>query len=84
MAVVSWFVPTLFNPVTGFVGRVFFALWVLAFLMSLSMPIQSLRNPYVEPEKGDTALEKRRLLIMSAAIVILFLLGALLYFVPFR
>ena len=44
MAVVSWFMPTLFNPVAHLLGRVFLVLWVLAFLMTLSMPVHALRK----------------------------------------
>ena len=84
MAVVSWFVPTLFNSVTHLVGRVFFALWALAFLMTLNMPVQSIRNPYVQPEKGDTGMKKRNVLILFSIIVASLLLGALMYFIPSR
>jgi len=84
MAVVSWFVPSLFNPVAALAGRVFLVLWVIAFLMSLNMVVQSVRNPYIEAENEDTAMETRGLLILGAVVVISLLLGALLYLVPLR
>jgi hypothetical protein len=79
---VSWFVPTL--GVAVLARQMFRVLWVLAFLMSLSMLVQSARNPYVEPEEGDTMKVKRGMLIMGAVIVTALLLSALLYFVPLR
>ena len=84
IAVVSWFVPTLLNPVAGLVRRAFLVLWTLAFLMSLSMPVQSVRRPYVEFERVDTKVENRRLLILCGVLATALLLGALLYFVPVR
>jgi hypothetical protein len=84
IAAISWFAPTLFNPVAFLVGRVFLVLWVLAFLLSLNMAVQSVRNPNVEPDNGDREMKKRELLILSAVIVVSLLLGTLLYFVPLR
>ena len=85
IAVVSWFAPTLLNSVAGLVHRVFFGLWSLAFLMSLNMPLQSVRHPYVEIEKLDDRVpNRRRLLYLCGFIVTALLLGALLYFIPLR
>ena len=84
IAVVSWFLPTLFNPVAGLVRRAFFVLWTLAFLMSLNMAVQSVRHPYVEPEKVDARMKNRGLLILGAVIATALLFAALLYFVPLR
>src|ERR1700733_11657436 len=77
MTVVSGFMPTLFDPVAGLVRRAFFVLWVLAFIMSLKMPVQSVRHPYVELEKIDTGAESRRFLMVWGLIATLLLLGAL-------
>lgn len=84
IAVVSWFLPTLLNPVTGLVRRAFLVLWSLAFVMSLNMPVQSVRYPHVEIETVDTRMRNRRFLTLCAAIATALLLGALLYFVPLR
>src|SRR5579863_6397871 len=58
-AVAYFFAPILFNPVTGLVGRAFLVLWVLAFLVSLNMLVQALRNPRIECEKRDMEQAKR-------------------------
>ena len=84
IAVVSWFLPTLLNPVAGLVRRAFFVLWGLAFLMSLNMPVQSVRHPYVEIEKVHARVQNRGLLILCAVIATALLFGVLLYFVPLR
>jgi hypothetical protein len=82
IAIVSWFMPTLLNPVAGLVRRAFFVLWSLAFLMSLNMPVQSIRHPFVEIEKVDTWTKNRGLLILGAVIATALLLALLVYFVP--
>ena len=56
ITIFSWFAPSLFlsslfNSVTVSIRRVFLALWIVAFLLSLNMPVQAVRNPYVELEK---------------------------------
>jgi hypothetical protein len=84
ISVVSWFVPSLFNPVTVFVSRASFALWIVAFLLSLKMPVQSARHPYVQLEEIPSSVGNRRLLILCAVIVTAIVLGALIYFVPLR
>ncbi len=84
ITVVSWLLPTLLNPVAGLFRRAFLVLWCLAFLMSLNMPIQSVRHPYIELEKTETKARNQRLLILGAACVIALVLGALLYFMPLR
>jgi len=83
ITVVSWFLPTLLNPVEGLFRRAFLVLWGLAFLMSLNMPIQSVRHPYIELEKVETKAGKG-LLILGAVCAIALVLGALLYFIPLR
>lgn len=49
ISVVSWFVPSVFvaslyNPVTALIRRSFFGLWIIAFLLSLKMPVQAFRH----------------------------------------
>jgi hypothetical protein len=51
IAIFSWFVPrlfapSLFNPATVLLRRTFLILWIVAFLLSLAMPIQAVRHPY--------------------------------------
>jgi hypothetical protein len=89
IAIVSWFAPSffvdsLFNPITVLIRRAFFALWIVAFLLSLNMPIQSARHPYVQIENVPSSVGNRRLLILCAVMVTAIVLGALLYFVPLR
>lgn len=84
ITVISWFLPTLLNPVAGLFSRAFLVLWGLAFLLSLNMPIQSVRHPYIELEKNETKAGNQRLLILGAVCAIALVLGALLYFIPFR
>lgn len=84
VAIAFWFAPTFLNPVAGLVRRTFFVLWCLAFLMTLNMPVQSVRHPYVEIEKINTRVENRRLLNLCALAATMLLLGALLYFVRLR
>lgn len=77
------FGPTILTPTLYLLRQAFLALWVLAFLVSLSMLVRSAWNPNVEPDKGDTMTVKRhllRLLIFSGVIVITLLLAAFLYF----
>jgi hypothetical protein len=78
------FVPSLFNPVTVSIHRAFLILWIIAFLVSLNMPVQAVRHPYVQLDKIPTSVENRGLLILCAVIVTAIVLGALTYFVPLR
>jgi len=82
MAIVSHFVPGMFDPVEGLVGRIFLVLGVLAFLMSANMLVQAVRNPYVAPPGGELPSSRKGLLIVGAVLAITFLLGLLLYLVP--
>jgi hypothetical protein len=87
ITIFSWFVPSLFvsslfNPITESIRRAFLALWIVAFLLSLNMPVQAVRNPYVELEKISSGAGNRRLLILCAVLVTGIVVGALLYFVP--
>ena len=82
IALVSAFMPTLINRAAGFLGVVDLALWVLALIVSLSMLVQSARNPHVKLEEGQTMTLKRRLLVLCAVVLGALLLGAMLYFVP--
>jgi hypothetical protein len=83
MAVLSWFVPGFLDPHAGLVGRIFLVMWVLAFLMSLSMPVQALRNPAITPvdDMPDTA-SKARFIWVLIFVVASLLLIALGYFIP--
>ena len=72
------------NPVAGLYNRAFLVLWGLAFLMSLNMPIQSVRHPYIELEKVENKAGNQRLLILGVVCAIALVLGALLYFIPLR
>jgi hypothetical protein len=59
-------------------------LWIIGLVLSLNMLIQAIRNPYV-PSEGDGPLRGNKgLLILGAAIVIAFVLGATLYWIPLR
>jgi hypothetical protein len=84
LRIVTWFAPTVFSPVAGVIARVFFALWVLAFLLSLNMTIQSVRNPHFESSTNDSANTKQRFHILLVVIVSALLFGALMYFIPLR
>lgn len=82
MAVVSWFAPTLFSPLAYLIRWAFLVLWVLAFVLSLNMPVQAARNPYIAGEGAESLKPTKSWLIMGSVILILMVLGALLYFVP--
>ena len=89
ITIFSWFaprffVPSLFNPVTVTIRRAFLVLWIVAFLLSLNMPVQAVQHPYVQLEGIRASVGNRRLLILCAVLAIGILLGALLYFVPLR
>jgi hypothetical protein len=84
MAVVSWFAHGLFNPFTDLISWVFFALWITAPVLSLNMPIQAVRNPYVAPEGDERLRANKGLLILGAVIVTALLLSAALYWIPLR
>jgi hypothetical protein len=84
MAVVSWFAPGLFRPYTNFIGWAFVALWIAGLVLSLNMPIQAIRNPYIAPEGEEASSPKKGLVILGAVIVIAFLLGLTLYWIPSR
>ncbi len=84
MGVASGYFPTdvsRFAPLASY-GRL--ALWSLALLISLSMLVESARNPYVEIEGGNKMTVKRALLILCTAILTMLLIGALMYLVPLR
>jgi hypothetical protein len=87
ISIVSWSVPSLFvaslyNPMTVLVRRTFFGLWIVAFFLSLRMPLQSARHPYVELDEVPSGRGKPRWLILCAVMATAIVLGALLYFVP--
>src|SRR4029077_20860950 len=84
MTVISAFVPGLFDPFTHVISLSFFALWIIALILSLRMPIHAIRNPYVTPEGEEPPAAKKVLLILGAVIVLAFLIGAALYWVPLR
>ena len=89
IAVFSWFVPSLFapslfNPVTISIRRTFLVLWIVAFLLSLNMPVQAVRHPYVQLEEISSSAGNQGLLILCAVLLTGIVLGALLYFVPLR
>jgi len=79
----SWFAPALRNP-APWLRRLEFVLWVLAFLMSLSMVVQAVRNPRIEAERSDGMALMRGGLILLAVVVTMLLLGALVYWLPLR
>jgi len=63
------------------------ALSLLGLLVSLTMLVQAARTPKVEPNEEQTAIAKqtkRNSLILLAAALTILVLGALLYFLPFR
>lgn len=89
IAVFSWFVPSLFapslfNPVTVSIRRTFLVLWIVAFLLSLNMPVQAVRHPYVQVEEISSSAGNQRSLILFVVLLSLIVFGALLYFVPLR
>lgn len=81
-AEVSEFAPAIVRPFAGLVNSGDLALSGLALLVSLTMLIQSARNPHVETGEGEMKMLGRNLLILCAVIVTVLLLGAMLYFVP--
>lgn len=80
----SLFAPSLFNPVTVLIRRTFLVLWIVAFLLSLNMPVQAVRHPYVQLEEISSSAGNQRLLILCVVLLSGIVLGALLYFVPLR
>ena len=83
MAVISSFLPGVFDPHAGLVSRSFLGLWLLAFLLSLRMPFQALRNPAITPADEIPEIAGKARFIWVAIIVITsFLRVALGYFAP--
>jgi hypothetical protein len=82
LAEVSEFAPAIVGPFAGLVKSGDLALTGLALLVSLSMLIQSARNPHVETGEGEMKMVGRNFLILCAVIIAVLLVGAMLYFVP--
>jgi hypothetical protein len=84
MAVVSWFAPGLFDPYKNLIGWAFVALWITGLVLSLNMAVQAIRNPFMAPEGDEASSPKKGLLILGAVIVIAFIVGLTLYWIPSR
>ena len=85
---VESFVPSLFSKHAEMIKSGDLALLILGLLVCLSMLVQSARSPkLVEPSEEQTATAKqikRNFLVWLAAALTILVLGALLYFLPFR
>ncbi len=81
MAATSWFLPGFFDPHTGLVSRSFLGLWLLAFLLSLRVPFQALRNPAPVDEMPEIA-SKARFIWVAIIVIASLLIVALGYFAP--
>ena len=84
---VEGFAPSIFSQHVAMVKFGELALSLLGLLVSLTMLVQSARSPKLEPSKEQTATAKqikRSSLIWLAATLAILVLGALLYFLPFR
>jgi len=81
------FFPAIVGPYAHLVKPADLTLSLLGLLVSLTMLVQSARSPKLEPSKEQTATAKqikRSSLIWLAATLAILVLGALLYFLPFR
>ena len=81
------FFPAIVGPYAYMLKPGELTLSLLGVLVSLSMLVQSALSPRVEPTKEQTAIAKqmkRTFLILPAVILAILVLGALLYFLPFR
>lgn len=84
---VAAFVPSVFSNHAWMVKPGKLALSLLGLLVSLTMLIQAARSPNVGPSNAEASIAwqpKRNLLILLAVILTVLVLGAMLYFVPFR
>jgi hypothetical protein len=81
------FFPAIIGPHVHLVNSIVFALWVVALLVSLTMLVQSARSPNAGASNAEASIAwqpKRNLLIWVVVILTVLVLGAMLYFVPFR
>lgn len=81
------FFPAIVGPYADVLRLGKLALSLLGLLVSLTMLVQSALSPRVEPTKEQMAIAKqmkRTFLILPAVILAILVLGALLYFLPFR
>jgi hypothetical protein len=83
MAVVSWFLPGFFDPYAGLISRSFLALWLFAFLLSLRMPFQALRNPAITNVDETPEIASRlRFIWVGVILIVSFVIVVLGYFIP--
>lgn len=84
---VESFVPSVFGQHVETVKFGKLVLSLLCLLVSLTMLVQSIRSPNVGPSNAETSiawLPKRDLCILFVVVLTVLVLGALLYFLPFR
>lgn len=83
VGLISMAIPNLLNPFAGTVRFGIVSLWVLAFLVGLSMLVDSVRAPKLNAEITETDIKaKQGLLLVVGVLVALFIIGALVYFFP--
>lgn len=81
------FMPTVSRQYVQLAKRTELTLLLLGLVVTLTMLAQSVRSPRVERAKPETSIGrrlKRNVVISLTAVVAMLLLGALLYFFPFR
>ncbi|HEU0046247.1 MAG TPA: hypothetical protein VFQ43_01425 [Nitrososphaera sp.] len=84
---VSGFFPAIVGPYAHLVKSVKLVLWVLCLLVSLTMFVQSARSPNVAPSNAEASITrqpKQNILILLVVTLTVLVLGAMLYFLPFR
>jgi hypothetical protein len=84
---VNGFVPSVFGQHTEMVQSGKLALPLLGLLVSLTMLVQATRSPNVGPSNAEASIAwqpKRNLPILLIVILTVLVLGAMLYFLPFR
>jgi len=86
IGVVAGFVPAAFSKHAEMVKSGKLALSLLGLLVSLTMLVQSARNPSVDTSNAGTSIgwKPKQIPILAVAALTLLVLGALLYFLPFR
>jgi hypothetical protein len=84
---VAGFVPSVFDKYAEVVQSGKLALSLLCLLVSLTMLVQSARRPNVGPSNAEASTAwqpKQNLLILLVVTLTVLVLGAMLYFLPFR
>ena len=84
---VEGFAPSVFSQHVAMVKFGELALSLLGLLLSLTMLVQSARSPNVAPSNAEASITrqpKQNLLILLVVTLTVLVLGAMLYFLPFR